>query len=195
MKFLDGNYRKLFKCLIGKLRFNVREEVYRAITLRRKGELIKSNELLMTLVEEFPNDAYINFQCASSLDMLGEEVKAAPLYEKAIKLGLSGKDLEKAIIGLGSTYRTIGEYEKSRIVLEKGIKQFPDNKVITVFYSMTLYNLKEHQAAMELLLTCLMETTEDSDILSYQKAIDFYLRGVTKSPVSSGGSRCRQASK
>lgn len=39
---------------------------------------------------------------------------------------------------------------------------------------MTLYNLQEHQAAMKLLLTCLMETTKDSEMLSYQKAIDFY---------------------
>ncbi|MFD2129831.1 tetratricopeptide repeat protein [Pseudogracilibacillus auburnensis] len=150
------------------------EEVNKAIELREKGELKEANTLLVKLVQEFPDDAYIHFQCAWSFDVLGEEIKAVPYYEAAINLGLSNKDVEKAIIGLGSTYRTIGEYKKSQETFLKGMKLFPENKVIQVFYSMTLYNLKEHQKAMELLLSCLMETTSDDEILSYQKAINFY---------------------
>lgn len=152
----------------------MKEEIKQAIELRKKSELKQSNKLLMQLVRKFSNDPDVNFQCAWSFDVLGEETKAVPYYEKAIKLGLSGKDLEKAIIGLGSTYRTIGNYEESKNVFEKGINQFPDNRAMQVFYSMTLYNLHEHQAAMKLLLACLMETTKDSEILSYQKAIEFY---------------------
>lgn len=150
------------------------EEVNKAIELREKGELKEANTLLVKLVQEFPDDAYIHFQCAWSFDVLGEEIKAVPYYEAAINLGLSNKDVEKAIIGLGSTYRTIGKYKKSQETFLKGMKLFPENKVIQVFYSMTLYNLKEHQKAMELLLSCLMETTSDDEILSYQKAINFY---------------------
>lgn len=39
---------------------------------------------------------------------------------------------------------------------------------------MTLYNLKEHSKAMELLLKCLIDTTSDDEIISYKKAIKFY---------------------
>lgn len=39
---------------------------------------------------------------------------------------------------------------------------------------MTLYNLKEHQEAMEILLQCLLKTSVDEDIQSYKKAIEFY---------------------
>ena len=39
---------------------------------------------------------------------------------------------------------------------------------------MTLYNLKEHSKAMELLLKCLISTTNDNEILSYKKALHFY---------------------
>ena len=39
---------------------------------------------------------------------------------------------------------------------------------------MTLYNLSEHKKAMEFLLKCLIDTTTDSEILSYKKAINFY---------------------
>ena len=102
------------------------------------------------------------------------ESEAVPYYETAIALGLSGKDLEGALLGLGSTYRTLGEYEKSKNVFMKGMEMFPNNRAIHVFYSMTLYNLNEHNRAMALLLNCLIESTMDEEILSYKKAIHFY---------------------
>ncbi|WP_199690076.1 MULTISPECIES: hypothetical protein [Clostridia] len=77
-------------------------------------------------------------------------------------------------MGLGSTYRTLGEYEKSRRIFLKGMELFPNNKALQTFYSMTLYNLNEHSKAMELLLKCLIDTTNDAEIISYKKAITFY---------------------
>ncbi len=51
---------------------------------------------------------------------------------------------------------------------------FPNNKAMQVFYSMTLYNLKEHKSSMEILLKTLIETTGNRGILDYKKAINFY---------------------
>ncbi|WP_172370612.1 tetratricopeptide repeat protein [Sporosarcina jiandibaonis] len=149
-------------------------EIDRAIEMRKTGKQKESNELLIKLVDEYPEDAFINYQCAWSYDVLGLESKAVAYYEKAIQLGLSGKDLEGAIIGLGSTYRTLGDYEKSREVFQKGIELYPNNEAIKVFYAMTLYNLNEHGRAMELLLKSLISTTKNEEILDYKKAIDFY---------------------
>jgi tetratricopeptide (TPR) repeat protein len=146
----------------------------KALALRKNGNHKESNELLSELVKEFPDDALYNYQCAWSFDVLGEEEKAVPFYENAIKIGLPSKDMEGAILGLGSTYRALGEYEKSKDIFVKGTELFPDNHVIKVFYSMTLYNLKEHSKAMELILKCLINTTNDNEILSYKKALDFY---------------------
>jgi len=145
-----------------------------AIELRKNGKYQESNEILIKLVGKFPNNALIQYQCAWSFDVLGEESKAVPYYEKAIRLGLAGAELEGALLGLGSTYRTLGEYEKSQNTFLNGIELFPNNRALQVFYSMTLYNLNEHSAAMELLLKCLTETTTDKDILQYRKAISFY---------------------
>ena len=150
------------------------KELDRAIEMRTKGEQKESNELLIKLAKEFPDDAVINYQCAWSFDVLGAESKAVPYYENAIKIGLSGKDLEGAIVGLGSTYRTLGQYEKSSDIFEMGMGLYPNNEAIKVFYSLTLYNLREHGRAMELLLNSLIATTKDEDILSYKKAIGFY---------------------
>jgi tetratricopeptide (TPR) repeat protein len=150
------------------------KELDKATELRKSGNHKESNELLMKLVQEYPENASINYQCAWSFDLLGEESKAVPFYENAIKLGLSSNELEGALLGLGSTYRTLGEYEKSKRTFQKGIESFPNNRAIQTFYSMTLYNLNEHSEAMELLLKCLVDTTTDDKILSYKKAIDFY---------------------
>ncbi|MUL30652.1 tetratricopeptide repeat protein [Priestia megaterium] len=145
----------------------------KALALRKNGDHKESNELLSELVKEFPDDALYNYQCAWSFDILGEE-KAVPFYENAIKIGLPSKDMEGAVLGLGSTYRALGEYEKSKETFLKGMELFPDNHVIKVFYSMTLYNLKEHSQAMQLLLKCLINTTNDNEILSYKRALNFY---------------------
>ncbi|MBU9721648.1 MULTISPECIES: tetratricopeptide repeat protein [Bacillaceae] len=149
------------------------EELDKAIELRKRGNHKESNKLLMRLAEEYPDDTSINYQCAWSYDILGEEANAVPFYEKAIKLGLPEKDLEDALLGLGSTYRTLGEYEKSKNTFEKGMGLFPNNRAMHTFYSMTLYNLNEHSKAMELLLKCLIDTTKDPEISSYKKAIEF----------------------
>lgn len=149
-------------------------ELEKAINLREKGNYKESNKLLLKLVQEFPDNGTINYQCAWSFDVLGEEANAVPFYEKAIKLGLSSVELEGAFLGLGSTYRTLGEYEKSKTTFQKAIELFPTNRAMKTFYSMTLYNLNEHSKAMELLLKCLIETTNDAEIISYKKAIDFY---------------------
>ncbi|WP_413355730.1 hypothetical protein AA0X71_12920 [Robertmurraya sp. 2P01SA] len=77
-------------------------------------------------------------------------------------------------MGLGSTYRTLGNYSQSKVVLEEGMSLFPQNQALKVFYTMTLYNLNEHDIAMEQLLTCLVENTANEDILTYKKAIQFY---------------------
>jgi tetratricopeptide (TPR) repeat protein len=150
------------------------KELDKAINLRKSGNHKESNELLMKLVQQYPENASINYQCAWSFDLLGEEAKAVSFYENSIKLGLSSNELEGALLGLGSTYRTLGEYDKSKRIFQKGIESFPNNRAIQTFYSMTLYNLNEHSKAMELLLKCLIDTTKDENILNYKKAIDFY---------------------
>ncbi|MGP4065984.1 tetratricopeptide repeat protein [Oceanobacillus sp. M65] len=146
----------------------------KAIELRETENHKESNQILIELVKDYPKNASINYQCAWSFDLLGEEAKAVPFYEKAIELGLEENELQEAILGLGSTYRTLGEYEKSKLTLQKGLEAFPHNKAIQTFYSMTLYNLKEHSKAMKLLLRCLVETTSDEKIISYKRAIHFY---------------------
>ena len=54
------------------------------------------------------------------------------------------------------------------------MEEFPENRALQTFYAMTMYNLKEYQKAMEILLKCLIETTTDPNLLQYKRAIEFY---------------------
>ncbi len=100
------------------------KELLKAIQLRENGMLKEANSLLLELVHTYPSDAEIHYHCAWSFDVLGEETKAVPYYEKAIALGLSDDALQGALLGLGSTYRTIGDYVSSKRVLKKRWNNF-----------------------------------------------------------------------
>ncbi len=151
----------------------MKEVLNKAIKLRENGELEEANSILVELVTRFPDHAVVNYQCAWSFDVLGLEKEAVPYYEKAIELGLPEEDCKEAYLGLGSTYRTIGEYEKSKKLLLEGIDRY-ENNGLKVFLSMSLYNLGEHREAMRLLLSIIAETSMDESILEYKKAIVFY---------------------
>jgi Tfp pilus assembly protein PilF len=142
--------------------------------LRSQGSFEKTMAHLAEVLEQQPLSASVHLQIAWTHDALGKEHDAAPAYEKAIQLGLQGEELKDAYLGLGSTYRTIGEYEKSKDVFQKALATFPDYRPFKVFLSLTLYNLAEHSKSMEILIKELIETTSDESIRSYSKALMFY---------------------
>src|SRR5262245_56086390 len=103
-----------------------------AIGLREAGKLEQARALLLELVASHPNDPTINYQCAWSHDVLGLEREAVPFYERAIELGLRGDELAGALLGLGSTYRCLGEYHRAVETLSAGAAQFPDQRSFVV---------------------------------------------------------------
>lgn len=130
--------------------------------------------MLVELAASYPEDAAIHYQCAWSFDVRGMERAAVPYYQKAIELGLNEQDAQAAFLGLGSTYRTLGDYGNSKKTLETGLKLFLDNRAIQVFYALTLFNSNEHHRSMEILINQLIETTNDEEIKRYRKALGFY---------------------
>jgi len=150
------------------------EKLASAISLRETEKHEEARQLLLDLHAEFPNDAQVNYQCAWIHDLLGLEREAIPFYQKAIQEGLNGDELKSALLGMGSTYRCIGEYQKSVETFEQALTLFPDSQEFKVFLAMAYYNINEHAKAMELLLKSLVNTTKDEGILRYQRSIQFY---------------------
>ena len=152
----------------------LQQKLASAINLRESEKHEEARELLLKLHAESPEDPQVNYQCAWIHDLLGREREAIPFYEKAIQSGLSGDDLKSALLGMGSTYRCIGEYQKSIDTFQRARTLFPHAHEFNVFLAMTYYNIGEHLKAMELLLDSLVNTSKDEGILRYQRAIRFY---------------------
>lgn len=153
---------------------NRHELISRAAQFRRDNEPEKALEVLFELRKPSPDNPEINYQIAWTYDSMGKESDAVPFYEEALAKGLFGNDREGAFLGLGSTYRCLGEYKKSQAVLERGVAEFPDSRALNIFYALTLYNCKKSAEAIGILLNQLLDTTGDSKIKSYDRALRFY---------------------
>jgi tetratricopeptide (TPR) repeat protein len=146
-----------------------------AVQLRASGQAEAARVMLLQLLSVDDSNAELYYQLAWTHDVLGMEREAVPYYEQSLALGLPDEEQKAgAMLGLGSTYRTLGEYSQSRALLEQGGREFPQRAEFKAFLAMTLHNLGAHGEAMELLLKLLADTSADSGILSYSKAIKFY---------------------
>ncbi len=153
---------------------HLQERLASAIQLRESEKHEEARQLLLELHAEFPEDPQVNYQCACIHDLLGLERDAIPFYEKAIQSGLRGDDLRNALLGMGSTYRCIGEYQKSIETFRHALYLFPGAREFKVFLGMAYYNIGQYSEAMSLLLNSLADATSDEGILRYQRAIRFY---------------------
>jgi tetratricopeptide (TPR) repeat protein len=147
------------------------EEVKEA---RARGSFSDAMEILDRELSLRPTDAQVYYQIAWTNDALGKESDAAPAYEQAIAIGLEGEDLLGAYLGLGSTYRCLGKYEKSDKVFVRARKSFPEDRALATFHSLTQFNLGKFEESVGSLVKQLAETSSDPAIEKYQKALLFY---------------------
>jgi tetratricopeptide (TPR) repeat protein len=150
------------------------EQLAEIARLRGEGKAQEALPLLLKLVATHPDDPSVNYLCASVHDRLGLEREAVPYYETALANGLAEEDRSGAFLGLGSTLRSLGEYERAIEVFRTGIGEFPDGRHLRVFLAMALYNVGQYGEAMGLLLRELGETSSDPEIAGYRRAILFY---------------------
>lgn len=154
------------------------DELAAAVRLRELGEHQEAQRRLLDLSARYPDDPQVQFQAAWAHDSLGLEREAVPFYERALELGLRGADRAGALLGLGSTLRTLGQYKEATVILRQGVAEFPEMRALDVFLAMALYNQGEHREAMERLLQVIVDTADDESIDSYERAIRFYAENL-----------------
>ncbi|WP_420644838.1 tetratricopeptide repeat protein [Candidatus Leptofilum sp.] len=152
----------------------IEETIARAKKLRRDDNLEASQELLLELLAEHPNNPLVLYEVGGSYDVLGEEKDAIPYYQKAIAQGLDGDDLQECLVCLGSSHRNVGNFEEAVETLEKAVKQYPDNNSGNVFLALAYYSDGREDEAVSLLLDLLLKTTNDQNILDYADPLDYY---------------------
>jgi tetratricopeptide (TPR) repeat protein len=151
-----------------------RFELESAVRLREIGDFQEAESLLTRILAESLDDAEANHQMAWLYDVQGREREAVPFYVRAIAGDLSDEERRGALLGLGSTYRALGEYPDAVEVLRQGVSEFPADRAMQTFLALALHNIGEHRQAVDLLLKHLVETTSDPGIRSYDKALRFY---------------------
>lgn len=165
-----------------------KERLAEAIRLRELGRdeqdqaiLEEARALLFNLLAAYPDEAEITYQLAIVHDNLGLEREAIPFYLQTLRQELTGFDTatnlmkrERAFLGLGSTYRGLGEYQQAAETLRQGLQEFPQSRALQVFLAMSLYNTQAYREALELALINLAETTTDASLLYYKRGIVFY---------------------
>jgi tetratricopeptide (TPR) repeat protein len=127
-----------------------REKLASAIHLCESGSYVEARQLLLELLSEFPEEPQVND---------GSKLPCAWIHD---------------LLGLGSTYRCIGEYQKSIDTFPRALAFFPNSPEFNVFLAMAYYNIGEHAKTMELLLNGLVNTSHAEGILRDQRAIRSY---------------------
>jgi hypothetical protein len=128
---------------------------------------------LLALHAADPDDPAVNYRCAVIHDRMGLEHESVPFCERAIAGGLSGEELRSAFLGLGSTFRAIGEHEKAIATLDRGMLAFPEADEMVVFRAMALHNVGRSGEAVSDLLR-ILATGPGDGVDRYRRAIAFY---------------------
>ncbi|WP_406398593.1 tetratricopeptide repeat protein [Streptomyces sp. NBC_00879] len=152
-----------------------------AVRLREEERLEEAREHLLALAARFPDNAEVAYCTAGVHDVLGLESEAVPFYERCLSgTGLSDEDRRGALLGLGSTYRVLGQYTRAVDTLRLGVLQYPDDGGLQTFLAMALFNTGDHHEAMQILLRLLATTSQDTYVQQYRRSIEQYSKDLNE---------------
>ena len=149
-------------------------EVARIRTLNQEGWASEALELAATLVKHYPDDPRSHFEYAGVLDFQGREAYAVAPYRRAQELGLSGADLPRLYVQLGSTLRNVGQFEEAVCFLAEGCQRFPDHAAIRAFYALALVSAGRCPEAAVTLLELVTEQSSLIDLDGYDRVLRQY---------------------
>ncbi|MBC8170753.1 MAG: tetratricopeptide repeat protein [Anaerolineae bacterium] len=121
------------------------------------------------LVAQYPDDAQVQFRMGGAYDSAGYEAEAVVHYQRALELGLSGDDLWRVAVQLGSSLRNVGDTEGAIAILQKASVDYPDHVALRAFYALALTSAGQSQQAVVELLDV---------ILRHPTALEAYKRSL-----------------
>ncbi len=126
---------------------------------------------LRSLETRHPNVPEILQPIAWTLEMLGRQEEAVPIYEQAIALGLSPTEHAACLTGLGSCLCRLEDFEKAESLLRSARLQFPEHREFDALLAICLHSLEKHAESLRLLIDILVETSEDTGVRAYQRTL------------------------
>ena len=116
--------------------------------------LARVNQLADELPVDNPEGV---FERACALDSTGHSDQAAPLYRKALDLGLTGLRRRRAVIQMASSLRNLGRAEESVSLLraERAAGSDELDDAVSAFLALALVDTGQEREAIALALTAL----------------------------------------
>lgn len=108
---------------------------------------------------------------ALSLDAAGCEKQAIPLYRLALARGLANEDLHTALIGLGSSLRTVGKTAAAISTLRKARRLFPRDVVVIMFLALAHYDAGQRDLAIRQLGDALLKESKQPRLAGYRRVL------------------------
>lgn len=131
------------------------------------------------LATELPTESAVGlFERGSSQDSTGHSDLAIPLYQSALKQGLTGIRRRRACIQLASSLRNLGRSEESVELLSAELDATPDelNAAVSGFLALALADLGREREALAISLTAL-----SSYLPRYNQSLARYAHHLTAS--------------
>jgi tetratricopeptide (TPR) repeat protein len=108
---------------------------------------------------------------AMSLDAAGREKQAIPLYRLALARGLANEDLHTALIGLGSSLRTVGKTAAAIATLRKARRLFPRDLVVIMFLALAHYDAGQRDLVIRQLGDALLNESKQPRLADYRRVL------------------------
>ena len=155
-------------------------EVARIWALNREGRAEEALAAAQGLVERYPDNPRAHFEYAGALDYQGREAEAVAPYRRAQELGLSGDDLPRLHVQLGSTLRNIGQAWEAAHLLEEGRERYPDYAPIRLFHALALISADCGKEAVAELLDLVLANGARIGLDGYERALREYTDELRK---------------
>ncbi len=131
----------------------------------KMGMIDEALDFFQNLVDRFPSEPLAHLGYAVLMDNIGRESEAIPLYLTALEMELEGMNLRDALVGVASSYRTLGESDEACRYINRALKEFPEDPVVLSFAALIYYDKCDYGEAVYLLgkAMSLMDGSEDYD--------------------------------
>jgi Flp pilus assembly protein TadD len=149
-------------------------DVARSCALNREGRAEEALAIVRALAERYPGDPRAHFEYAGALDYQGREAEAVAPYRHARALGLSGDDLPRLYVQLGSTLRNVGEIAEAERFLAEGRERFPAHAGIRAFHALALVSAGRCTEAVVALLDLINAHADQIDLDGYDRVLRAY---------------------
>jgi tetratricopeptide (TPR) repeat protein len=156
------------------------QEVARIWDLNGEGRAEEALAAARALVERYPDNPRAHFEYGGALDYQGREAEAVAPYRRAQELGLSGADLPRLYVQLGSTLRNLGQAWEAVHLLEEGRAQFPDYAPIRAFHALALVSADCASEAVIELLDLILANSAAINLNGYERALREYTDELRK---------------